>query len=244
MPQLPLSVPAATVESWSCWLRHPSSPHCWRPIERWTRQKRGLLRFFCCTHLLSASILFLNHSMASSGIVGRLSHLQYLQVAILVPTIAWILWRRFPATKGWATLTVFVILLAQSQSLRPKGLRADYLENRSRIAAALAGQRALDQRGKVFVARHGDEFMVTAITGAPATSRPSGTPKDAVWLLRNLPCNSLQEPEILSPEVEGGCAALVAASGLADVERRLTPEEASAVSEVNPPLRIAGWQMG
>lgn len=134
---------------------------------------------------------FLNHHTGVEGIVGRLGIISYLQVAIAVPIVLSVLWE--------ASRPIFLIAALFFQALLalscfaylapiPLSLRTRYMQDREILVRELP--KLLDQlcERPFIVARHGDEFLVTAVLGIPARLIPPTEQQQCVyWLIYQPP---------------------------------------------------------
>jgi len=130
---------------------------------------------------------FLNHDVTQLGIVGRLDHLMYLQVAILVPAVYLALGANKKVAIIYSVLTIFFIIASMAAPL-PKGIRSSYLAERQQIIEALPLRQQHLGPGAVVVAQHGDEFLVTWLLGITAqqTFPASSVGKSIYWMVHEL----------------------------------------------------------
>ncbi|HEX8475598.1 MAG TPA: glycosyltransferase family 39 protein [Pyrinomonadaceae bacterium] len=140
---------------------------------------------------------FLNHDVKQLGVVGRLDHLMYIQLAVLVPGLIWVVQRtNRRATFVVLALTLVITTASLSASL-PKGLQPRYLFNRTQMIAHLPALRAEFDANSQVIAAHGDEFIVTWLLGMDArqSMSPSSQSKSIYWLLHYV------EPSTLTPSI-------------------------------------------
>jgi hypothetical protein len=141
---------------------------------------------------------FLNEGNGWMGIVGRLRGLAYIQVALILPGVIWLLypvWRK-AACYLLAILPPFAILSALSPL--PPGLQSEYLIRRERLTQQLGHHKDQISDDSLIIASHGDQFLVSATLGvasqqlAPETlSYPTvywliDTPKHQVATLESI----------------------------------------------------------
>jgi hypothetical protein len=138
---------------------------------------------------------FLNHQTGVVGIVGRLGIMTYLQAAIAVPILLALL---FEVSGRMAFLTglFFLPFLALSYfAPLPLSLRKEYLQDRESLVAELPMLRAQLCEKPFIVARHGDEFLVTALAGIPSQQKPPAEQQQCVyWLIYQPPTVSVGGP--------------------------------------------------
>lgn len=142
---------------------------------------------------LFALVVTLNPFLSSDrgwlGIAARLRVFSYVQVAILVPGIVWLLLRSSQEkfTLHVAAFVVPMMIVSVSLPL-PRGMQADYLERRSRLIRSLETIRPRLASSPLIIAPHGDQFLITAITGIPSQQRPPETSQyeKVYWLLNDV----------------------------------------------------------
>lgn len=132
---------------------------------------------------------FFNPELGSAGVGQRLRFASYIQVAILVPGLIWLL--RRVNRKGlipYAIALVASIMIASVTLPWPTGLRSDYLARRETLIRSL--KRVAPELGPstMVVAPHGDQFVVTAATGLPSQQRPPSQSQfqTVYWLLNDV----------------------------------------------------------
>jgi hypothetical protein len=129
---------------------------------------------------------FLNRETGSLSVAERLSLLAYIQLAILVPSLFWLL---KPMLRRWALpacLALSVLFSAISLQIRPPvGLSNGYLSRRAELIDTLRKhQRTLDEV-KLVIAPHGDQFVVTDVLGVPSQQKWASNQQDIpYWLLQ------------------------------------------------------------
>ncbi len=111
---------------------------------------------------------FLFHQIGINGIVTRLDILVYLQIAISVPILIFLL---SEISRKYAL--IFALILMPLLFLRmfaesPIGLQPEYLENREKLAKALPAMRERICDSPIIIAPHGEEFLISAVIKVPA----------------------------------------------------------------------------
>jgi hypothetical protein len=128
---------------------------------------------------------FLNHQTGFIGIVGRLSSLAYLQVAVAAPLFMFFLLEtsRKPAFV-FGLFVVASIGLSHFSPL-PMALRPDYIRKRESFVKGLSGIKDKICQDSFIVAPHGEQFVVTAVTGFPSQQSPPDvqTTQCLYWLI-------------------------------------------------------------
>jgi hypothetical protein len=128
---------------------------------------------------------FLTENRGWTEIVGRIRGLAYIQVALILPIVIWLVLsaRRKFAFYVLAILPAFAILAALSPL--PLGLRREYLMRRAELAQKLPYY--IDRVGKdsLIIASHGDQFLVTATLGVASQHLPpeNSQARTVYWLL-------------------------------------------------------------
>ena len=182
---------------------------------------------------------FLNHDVRQLGIVGRLDHLTYVQLAILIPGLLWLTahtWRRLLAFL--LPLTVLLVL-ASGLSPLPKGIRPEYVLNRARMLRELPEHGRELGTNPLVIARHGDEFVVTWSLGVPAQQRlPDDTAGHTVyWLLHHVGQSDLTTSmTVVMEEGDDSCLALVRHDELSRWQDTMTGAERKRLLNDNPQL--------
>jgi hypothetical protein len=128
---------------------------------------------------------FLNEGSGWMGIVGRLRGLAYIQVALILPGVIWLLlssWRKALFYLA-AVLPPFAILSALSPL--PFGLQSEYLARREQLAQQLPSVREQVDDNSLVIASHGDQFLVTATLGIASQQLAPESPAYPIvyWLL-------------------------------------------------------------
>jgi hypothetical protein len=172
---------------------------------------------------------FLNETHGWMGIVGRLRGLTYIQVALILPGVIWLVLSSWPKAVFYvlAVLPPFAILCALSPL--PFGLGSEYLVRRERLTRQLPYYS--DQVGddSLIIASHGDQFLVTATLGiASQQLAPENTAYPTVYWLLDTPKHEApaigsvvvaEHPISTSILVEDGALRLYLLSAT-DVEKR------------------------
>jgi hypothetical protein len=135
---------------------------------------------------------FLNHQTGVVGIFGRLGIMAYLQAAIAVPLLLALLFE-VSGRIAFITGLVFLPLLALSYfAPLPLSLRKEYLQDRESLIAEMPELRAQLCDKPFIVARHGDEFLLTAVFQIPSQQKPPVEQQQCVyWLIYQPPMVSL-----------------------------------------------------
>ncbi|MGH9930662.1 MAG: hypothetical protein ACREA9_15750 [Pyrinomonadaceae bacterium] len=135
--------------------------------------------------LLATLNPFLNETNGWMGIVGRIRGLAYIQVALILPGMIWLVHSGWPKAMFYvlAVLPAFAILSASSPL--PFGLRSEYLVRRERLAQQLPHFSNQVGDDSLIIASHGDQFLVTAILGIASQqlAPESNSHPTVYWLL-------------------------------------------------------------
>lgn len=181
--------------------------------------------FFGSVALLSLLITvnpFLNYSFGWIGIAARLSSLAYIQLAILVPGLIWLVGaiHREAVFYGLALIIPLLVSL-NGYAQMPVGLQPDFLSERVQLIESLLLYGPQIGPGSVVIAPHGDQFVVTSVLGIPSQQRwPQGNHDQTIyWLLRHVEDQALSSSMlILLQENNGRHTALVRDN---DLQRQL-----------------------
>ncbi len=145
----------------------------------------GLAGLVAIWSLLVTLNPFLHEDRGWTGIVGRVRGLAYIQTALLLPAVIWLVFsaRRKFIFYVLAVLPPFAILTALSPL--PLGLRGEYLVRRAELAQRLPYYIDRVSKDSLIIASHGDQFLVTATIGiASQRLPPENTASQTVyWLL-------------------------------------------------------------
>lgn len=205
---------------------------------------------------------FLNHDVRQFGIIGRLDHLMYIQVAILVPGLIWLI-LHFYRKAVTAALTLTLIFVAASLiSALPRGLQPQYLLEREQMIEALPEQRQQLDVNSLVIAQHGDEFVVTWALGIPAQQRwpENAQGRSVYWLLHDVSGEALR-PYMIAVMNEGmdSCLALIKQDDLIQWLNTMTRGErerllgknlhlkrhlqSNSISELQSPVNGQAWHV-
>jgi hypothetical protein len=182
---------------------------------------------------------FLNHDVRQLGVVGRLDHLMYVQLGILIPGLIWL--TSHAQRKALVVLLPLtaLFLVVSGLSPLPKGLRPQYALNRSQMIRALSEHRQQLGLSPLVIAQHGDEFVVTWALGVPAQQRlPDDTDGHTVyWLLHHVRQSDLTNSMIVVMEEEDDfCLVLVRHEELTQWLSIMTEAEQNQLLTYNPQL--------
>lgn len=159
---------------------------------------------------------FFNHELGSEGINGRLSELVYLQSAILIPCfikLSSVARSKIP----WIfTCLLSPLIVTASLAPLPHGLQSQYLKERSELAKNLVSESAMIRAKSLVLAPHGDEFLITYITGVESRHLWSYMDDSSrtLWLLRVVSPQSLTPSMVVLLNDRAGAMVLVCDSDL------------------------------
>jgi len=138
--------------------------------------------------LLTAFNPFLQHSKGFLNITGRLDGLAYLTAALTAPLLIFLYWEKARAI-GVILIAVLIPALAWSFSRPlPPALTTEYLNSRRGLIEQLNEEKKNLCSRPLIVAAHGEQFLVTAVTGAPSQQEfpEAARPYECVyWLLKD-----------------------------------------------------------
>lgn len=182
---------------------------------------------------------FLNHDVKQHGVVGRLGHLAYVQSAILVPGLIFLLLRVYRRAAAFAFALSLLLLASSVRAPLPGGLRPKYLSTRAHMLQQLPLHRHRLDANPFVIARHGDEFLVTALLGIPAQQRPpENVPDPSVyWLLHRVGIGATTPSLIVVMEEDAGtCLAFIKHEDLAPLLDMMSDFERKQLLDENPHL--------
>lgn len=170
-------------------------------VRRWRTLPGITFKLVVCTVALLSLLItlnpFLNHDVRHFGIVGRLDHLMYLQVAVILPAFIWLTLNFYRRVAGLVLVLTFCFLAASMMAPLPRGLQTRYLTERELMIRALPEQRQRLGTNPLVIAQHGDEFVVSWVLGLPAQQKLAATAQgeSIYWLLHQV------NPAILTPSM-------------------------------------------
>jgi len=183
---------------------------------------------------------FLNHDVTQLGIIGRLDHLMYLQVAIILPALIWLSLRINRKLAGLLLGMTFCFMAVSIAAPFPKGLQPWYLAERQQMIQALPEQRQQLGTNPLVIARHGDEFVVTWVLGIPAQQNfPTSSQGQSIyWLLRQVNPTILTPSTIVVMEEDNGSGLILMKHGdLTQWINTIDEKERNRLSSQNPHLK-------
>lgn len=128
--------------------------------------------------------------------IWRLSVLSYLEVALLVPYLIYLVlpWRRGLAVA--VALLVWPLTLWGSYGERPLGIESRRLSRRAELLQRLPALRGQLGPKPIVLSPHGEQFVVTWALGVPSQQAwPEDGSYAVYWLLHNV------EPQLLTPSM-------------------------------------------
>lgn len=189
---------------------------------------------------------FLSTNSGVLGFGGRLRILAYVQVAILVPGLIWLLsvTRRIFLVYTLA-LTLPLMLLSVCSPM-PFELRHDFLTKRMRLVQNLDGHRIRFALPSVVIAPHGEQFAVTSELGVPSQHLLSrdGDGESIWWLVHKLaPRSTYPSVIVLGEEGEGRYLTIIKDEDLQRLFADMSGDELRRMLEANPHLRQANGSL-
>jgi len=182
---------------------------------------------------------FLNHDVRGLGVVGRLDHLMYLQVAVLIPAVIWFTHNSSPRVRY--VLPPLALLSAAMSVFAPlpRAARPQYLGNRLQMIRALPEVRQEVGGGRTVIAQHGDEFVVRWVLGLRAQQKVAedARPQSTCWLLHQAPPSTLTPSMTIVMEEGEMCLALIKGEELTPWLNNLTEQERNHLLIQNPHLK-------
>lgn len=143
---------------------------------------------------------FLNYNFGWIGISARLSSLAYIQLAILVPGLIWLVHAiQREITLYAVVLTIPMLATLHGYARLPIGMQPDFLSERVQMIRALSMYRQQVSPDHMVIAPHGDQFVVTSALGVPSQQRwPQSSQEQTIyWLLRHIEHQALSSSMII-----------------------------------------------
>jgi hypothetical protein len=114
---------------------------------------------------------FLNHR-GFITITGRLSNLSYIQMSVAVPLFLFLARKISGKLKNALILALTPFILSGFFTPLPVGFRPEYVQRREKLAGQLHEIKSSLCEDSLIIAPHGEQFLVTAITGFPSQQIP------------------------------------------------------------------------
>jgi hypothetical protein len=180
------------------------------------------LAFFSIVLNLS---VFVNPELIAFGALGRLQTLMYLQVALFVPYAIWLLGQTNRQYAAYATAFSIPLLILSVYTHLPPGLQPEYLRNRERLIRALPASVADIPPDSVIVAAHGEQFVITSLTGIPSRHVLSQTKAESTyWMLHQFPASLVRPPvRSLMSQTDGSPSVLISNDELWQLWPQMSP---------------------
>lgn len=169
-------------------------------IISWKPKRRGTLFNIVFGSIAVWSLLitlnpFLNHAGIGMGTMWRLDSLAYIQAAILVPGLVWLILPMRRELVFYLAAVILPLTVWSARDLPPFGMRGEFLSRREQLLQGLHSSRGQLGTAPFVLSPHGDQFVVTSALGVPAQQRWPSEPTDHTiyWLLNSV------EPRFLTP---------------------------------------------
>jgi len=174
--------------------------------------------------ILNLSV-FVNPELIAFGTLGRLQTLMYLQVALFVPYAIWLLGQTNRRHAMYATAFSLPLLILSMYTSLPPGLQPEYLRNRERLIQALTASGADIPQESVIVAAHGEQFLITSLTGISSQHTFSQTRTESTyWMLHQFPPSFIRPPvRSLMSQTDGSLSVLIRNDDLWRLWPQLSP---------------------
>lgn len=184
---------------------------------------------------------FFNPAHGWTGAAGRFKGLLYIQAAILVPGLVWLLSRGRSLLVPYVAVLVVPLMALSFMSPLPHGLQPGYLSEREELIRQLAAQRDRLGADALVVAPHGDQFVVTYALDVPSQQRPPESARGlrVYWLLFGVEPDALTPGAIVLTKREGFATALVEDGELRQRLATTGGRESAALFAANRHLRNA-----
>jgi hypothetical protein len=142
---------------------------------------------------------FFNAQAMLSGVAGRSRMFSYIQVAILVPGLIWLVSQVRREAAIYVGAVFIPLLILSAVAPLPYGLRPEYLTRREALLQSLKTHSGEVAPNSIIVAPHGDQFVITQTIGIPAQQKPpvSSNYGTVYWLLNDIKSQSLMSGGIV-----------------------------------------------
>ncbi|MDT4955419.1 MAG: hypothetical protein QOJ02_3557 [Acidobacteriota bacterium] len=189
--------------------------------------------------LLTTLNPFLNHNREWIGVTWRLSMLAYIQVAILVPGVIWLVIPFKREALFYIAALVLPLMIWSMRDSLPYGMRGEYLSERAEMVKRLPLYRQQLGPNSLIISPHGDQFVVTSVLGVPSQQRwPNSNTYDSIyWLLHQVGPHFLTPSmTVLMPEREGLYTVLAKDDEVSQQMKAIGPFEQRQLLISNPHL--------
>ncbi len=141
----------------------------------------------------------------------RLSVLAYIQVAVLVPGLLWLIGRHWKVTLLVAAFVLPLVIGSRTHS-RPFSLTPQYLAARAAHLQRLPLYRGRLEPNALVISPHGEQFVVTHALGVPSQQKWPGddTSHTVYWLLHSVRSNFLLPSMIVLMKEGSGTQTILA----------------------------------
>lgn len=141
---------------------------------------------------------FLNPEYGWLSVAIRLRALSYIQAAILVPSLLWCVLQVQRRLALYLLAGVAPLILMTVFAPLPTGMRPGFLSERQQLAEQLPAAGAKLSLAPVVIAAHGDQFLLTAVTGIAARqTRLDNTQEPTYWLIRRWSNKDLSAADVV-----------------------------------------------
>lgn len=148
------------------------------------RQFFGTLAFW---NLFVTLNPFISSEIGFTTIGGRLRVLAYIQAALIVPAVIWLLREKYKNIAWYVGFAVIPLMIWSFLNPLPRGLQPEYLARRERLIEGLKSNVSQIDNNSIIIADHGEQFVVTSITGIQSQQTyPRIKKYDSVYWLLNL----------------------------------------------------------
>lgn len=135
---------------------------------------------------------FISSQFGFANVGGRLRVLAYIQAALIIPGVIWLLQEKMPKIKWLVPAIAVPIMLWSFFNPLPLGAQPDYLARRERLIQGLQSNLPPIGSNSIIIAAHGEQFVVTYTTGIPSQqSYPKDKYESVYWLLNLVPTTFL-----------------------------------------------------
>lgn len=196
----------------------------------WKLRQEDRLQLIVCMTLAASSVIvslnpFISSQYGFANIGGRLRVLAYIQAALIIPCVVWLFQEKLPKIK-WIVAAIVVPLMVWSfLNPLPLGAQPDYLARRERLIGGLQTNLPSIGPNSIIVAPHGEQFVVTYVTGIPSQqSFPKDNYESVYWLLNLVPTTFLDSSMHVIAKDKVGTNTILVKDGPAFRQRLQSPE--------------------
>jgi Dolichyl-phosphate-mannose-protein mannosyltransferase len=184
----------------------------------------------------------LNSNPLLANVFGRLGLLVYIQAAILLAGLWWLVFTHYRRAGPFVAAAVLPLLFLSLRSPPTPGLDSDYLRRRELLIKNLPAAKEKLGLMPLVIAPHGDQFLITSILGVPSAQRlpAQNHYQNLFWLVESFECAQAMPPTIvLQTQNSHSCTVLIKNESLQQLLHLMSMDERQRLLSANSYFRQA-----